>query len=243
MSTDSSRPAPPDRAQPRVLVVEDEPEMAGILAYILEGEGFKVVMAQEGLQALRKLDEEPFDIVLLDLMLPGIDGFQVCEHIRARTTTPVLMITALKESDHVVRGLELGADDYITKPFNHREVVLRIRAILKRTGFSQAARPVVTGDLAVDPDQRTVTVRGREIALTPTEFKLLTCLARNAGRVLGWQSILKEVWGSQDWQGGHELVKVTVRRLRAKVEPDPEHPTYIQSVRGIGYRFAPPAPA
>jgi DNA-binding response OmpR family regulator len=239
---DAHRSVTPDSSAPRVLVVEDEPEMAGILTYILEDEGFLVTVARDGIQALQRLEGEPVDLVVLDHMPPGVDGFEVCQRIRARTTTPVLMLTALKESHHVVRGLELGADDYMTKPFNHRELILRIKSILKRTGFGQTSRPLEVGEIAINPSQRRVTVRGRLINVTPTEFKLLTCLAQHVGWVLAWQAILKAVWGAQDLEGGQDLVKVTVSRLRAKIEPGPEQPTYIQSVRGIGYRFAPPEP-
>lgn len=221
----------------RVLVVDDEPQMVGIIAYALEQEGFEVLAAYDGETALRRIREEKPDLVILDVVIPEVDGFEVCRCIRHQTTIPVIMLTVKREEVDRIRGLELGADDYLTKPFSHRELVLRVKAILRRTGVSQAVERIVSGELSIDFMRYQVTLQGKSVDLTPTEFRLLGCLARNAGRVLTWRALLKEVWSYDEWQAGPELVKVHIRRLRKKVEPDPGEPRFIVTVRGVGYMF------
>lgn len=223
--------------KPKVLVVDDEPQMVGIIAYALEQEGFEVLTAYDGEKALLKVARERPDIVVLDVVIPEIDGFEVCQRIRQQTTIPVLMLTVKREEVDRIRGLELGADDYLTKPFSHRELVLRVKAILRRTGVTQARERIVSGELSIDFLRHQVTLHGQPVDLTPTEFRLLSCLASNAGRVLTWQALLKEVWSYEEWQAGPELIKVHIRRLRKKVEPDPGEPRFILTVRGVGYMF------
>jgi len=221
----------------RVLVVDDEPQMVGIIAYALEQEGFEVLAAYDGETALRRVKEEKPDLVILDVVIPEVDGFEVCRRIRRQTTIPVIMLTVKRDEIDRVCGLELGADDYITKPFSHRELVLRVKAILRRTGVSRAVERIVSGELSIDFLRYQVTLQGQSVDLTPTEFRLLSCLARNAGRVLTWRALLKEVWSYDEWQAGSELVKVHIRRLRKKVEPYPSEPSFIVTVRGVGYMF------
>jgi len=223
--------------KPRVLVVDDEPQMVGIIAYALGQEGFEVLTAYDGEKALVKVKEGRPDLVILDVVIPKVDGFEVCRRIRQQTTIPVIMLTVKREEVDRIRGLELGADDYVIKPFCHRELVLRVKAILRRTGVAQAKERIASGELGIDFLRHQVTLRGRPVNLTPTEFRLLSCLASNAGRVLTWRALLKEVWGYEEWQAGPELVKVHIRRLRKKVELDPSDPCFILTVRGVGYMF------
>jgi len=223
--------------KPRVLVVDDEPQMVGIIAYALGQEGFEVLTAYDGEKALVKVKEGRPDLVILDVVIPKVDGFEVCRRIRQQTTIPVIMLTVKREEVDRIRGLELGADDYVIKPFSHRELVLRVKAILRRTGVAQAKERIASGELGIDFLRHQVTLRGRPVNLTPTEFRLLSCLASNAGRVLTWRALLKEVWGYEEWQAGPELVKVHIRRLRKKVELDPSDPCFILTVRGVGYMF------
>ena len=223
--------------KPRVLVVDDEPQMVGLIAYALEQEGFETLTAYDGEKALLKVEEEKPDLVILDVVIPEPDGFEVCQRIRQRTAIPVIMLTVKREEVDRIRGLELGADDYVTKPFSHRELILRVKAILRRTGVSEARERIVSGDLSIDFLRHQVTLRDRPVDLTPTEFRLLGCLAGNAGRVLTWRALLKEVWCYDEWQAGPELVKVHIRRLRKKIEPDPSEPHFVLTVRGVGYMF------
>ncbi len=225
---------------PRALVVEDEPQMAGIIAYALQKAGIEVITAYDGEEALLKVDEGNPDIVVLDVMLPRLDGFEVCRRIRQRTTIPVLMLTAKKEEIDVIRGLELGADDYLTKPFNYTELVLRVKAVLRRTGVDTDHRSVAVGTLRIDFLEHKVTMFDIPVDLTPTEFRLLSCLAANTGRVLSWESLLAHVWRYEPSESGREIVKVNIRRLRQKVEPNPAEPVCILSVRGVGYMFRDP---
>ena len=223
----------------KILLVDDEPQMVDLISYSLQAEDFEVITAYNGEEALRKVESESPDLVVLDIMLPGIDGFEVCRQIRSHTTIPVLMLTAKKGEIDIISGLELGADDYVTKPFSHRELILRVKVILRRTGFSYSGNTIKVRDLSVDFLRNKVFLHDLEVNLTPTEFKLLTSLINNAGRVLTWEALLKEVWGSDIniREAGRDLVKVTIHRLRNKIEPDPDKPEYVTSVRGIGYRF------
>jgi len=224
------------KEQPTVLIADDEPQMVGVIAYALQTAGFQVIMAYDGLQALQQIEKHHPDLVILDVMMPGLDGFQVCQRVRSETTIPVLLLTVKDEEKDVIKGLELGADDYMTKPFSMRELVLRVQAILRRTRVREVT-VVESGPLRIDFERHRVTLHGLPVELTPLEYRLLACLASNAGRVLTWQALLKEVWGLEPWQGDKEMVKVQIHRLRQKLEPNPNQPTLIQTVRGTGYRF------
>ena len=224
------------KEQPTVLVADDEPQMVGVIAYALQTAGFQVIMAYDGLQALQQVKEHHPDIVILDVTMPGVDGFEVCRRVRNETTIPVLLLTVKDEPEDVIKGLELGADDYMTKPFSTRELVLRVQAILRRTRIRQVT-VVESGPLRIDFERHRVTLHELPIELTPLEYRLLTCLAANVGRVLTWQSLLKEAWQLDVWQGSKEMVKVQIHRLRQKLEPNPAQPRFIHTVRGVGYRF------
>ncbi len=218
-----------------VLVVDDEPQMVGVVSYALQVAGFEVLAAYNGEQALRWIEERHIDLVILDVMMPGLDGFEVCRRIRCDTSIPVLMLTARSDQTDVITGLELGADDYMPKPFSTRELVLRAQAILRRTGRSQPE--IISGPLHIDLLKHTVTLDDSPVDLTPLEFRLLSCLARNAGRVISLQELLCKVWKLENWEGGREMVKVVIHRLRQKVEPNPESVRFIRTVRGVGYQF------
>jgi DNA-binding response OmpR family regulator len=221
--------------KPRALVVDDEPQMVGLVAYALETQGFEVIMAYDGPQALEKIESAQPDLVVLDVMLPTLDGFEVCRRVRETTTTPIMLLTARKEDEDIIQGLELGADDYMTKPFNPREVALRAQAIVRRSGWGKSQAVIVIGALQIDSANHRATLDGQLLHLTPNDFKLLVCLASNAGRVLSWQSLLKNGWDVEIWEGGKEMVKTAIYRLRQKIEVEPDSPRYILTVRGVGY--------
>ncbi|MEV4138212.1 response regulator transcription factor [Dactylosporangium sp. NPDC049742] len=220
----------------RVLVVDDDPTVSDVVRRYLEREGFTVALAGDGQQALDSYDAERPDLVVLDLMLPGIDGLEVCRRLRAQDRTlPVVMLTALGEESDRVLGLELGADDYVTKPFSPRELVLRVQSVLRRAVPAPVEETLVDGELRVDAARRTATLRGEALALTVREFDLLVFLMRNPGRVLRRAELLQQVWG---WTfGDQSTVTVHMRRLREKVEDDPAQPRRILTVWGVGYRY------
>ncbi len=226
----------------RILLVDDEPLITDSLSYSLRKEGFEVKAVGDGAQALQEaLDFQP-DLVVLDIMLPGMSGLEVCQRLRARTTTPVIMLTARGEEIDRVLGLEVGADDYLPKPFSFRELLARIRSILRRVELDRQAsllQPINLGRLSLDPVARRVIKGDRELQLSAREFDLLSALMRNAGRALSREELLSEVWGS-DWIGDPRTLDVHIRWLRLKIEEDPATPQYIQTVRGHGYRFAGP---
>ena len=224
----------------RVLVVDDEPIVRDVLTRYLSKGGFRVESAEDGEAALERFAAEPPDLVLLDLMLPGVDGVEVFTRIRADHDTPVIMLTARGEEADRVVGLEIGADDYIAKPFSPREVVARVRAVLRRSpGVARRdEEPIRFGGGAIDPAARTVTVRGRPVSLTPKEFDLLLFLARNPGRVFDRLELLEELWDFA-FEGDPATVTVHVRRLREKLERDPSRPRHLVTVWGAGYRFDP----
>lgn len=224
------------KEQPTILVADDEPQMVGVIAYALQTAGFQVVMAYDGLQALQQIREHHPDIVILDVTMPGVDGFEVCRRVRNETTIPVLLLTVKDEPEDVIKGLELGADDYMTKPFSTRELVLRVQAILRRTRSRQVT-VVESGPLRMDFERHRITLHNLPVELTPLEYRLLACLAANTGRVLTWQALLKEAWQLDAWQGSKEMIKVQIHRLRQKLEPNPAQPRFIHTVRGVGYRF------
>jgi DNA-binding response OmpR family regulator len=219
----------------KVLVIEDDPRIRRVLQMTLQREGLDVTEAASGEAGLAELSGAEFDVVLLDLMLPGQDGFEVCRAIRRTSNTPVIMVTARSDSHDVVAGLEAGADDYVSKPFVPKELSARIRALTRRTRVPEPRVQVVVGDLEVLPAEGTVRRAGQAIDLTRTEFKLLCELVADPGRVLSREELLERVWG-YDYFGDSRLVDVHVRRLRKKVEPDPGRPSVVLTVRGLGYR-------
>ncbi|MBA2769698.1 MAG: response regulator transcription factor [Sporichthyaceae bacterium] len=222
----------------RILVVEDEESFRDALSYMLRKEGFEVHLAETGPEALEAFDRHGADLVLLDLMLPGLSGTEVCRALRARSTVPVIMLTAKDSEVDKVVGLELGADDYVTKPYSTRELVARIRAVLRRHGEPDELMPatIEAGPVRMDVDRHVVSVAGEQVAMPLKEFELLEMLLRNAGRVLTRGQLIDRVWGS-DYVGDTKTLDVHVKRLRGKVEPDPAVPKHIVTVRGLGYKF------
>ncbi|MDP4690884.1 MAG: response regulator transcription factor [Candidatus Nanopelagicales bacterium] len=222
----------------RVLVVEDEESFSDALSFMLRREGYEVGVAADGAAALDEFDRHGADLVLLDLMLPGISGTEVCRTLRQKSTVPIIMVTAKDGEVDKVVGLELGADDYVTKPFSSRELVARIRAVLRRRGEPEEMLPATleAGPVRIDVDRHVVAVRGQTIAMPLKEFDLLELLVRNAGRVLTRGQIIDRVWGS-DYVGDTKTLDVHVKRLRAKIEVDPPDPRLILTVRGLGYKF------
>ena len=222
----------------RVLVVEDEDSFSDALSYMLRKEGFDVALAPTGPDALEEFDRNGADLVLLDLMLPGIPGTEVCRALRQRSNVPVIMLTAKDSEVDKVVGLELGADDYVTKPFSSRELVARIRAVLRRGAEAAELLSSVleAGPVRMDVDRHVVTVDGEGVKLPLKEFELLEMLLRNAGRVLTRGQLIDRIWGA-DYVGDTKTLDVHVKRLRAKIEPDPGHPRYLLTVRGLGYKL------
>jgi two-component system, OmpR family, response regulator RegX3 len=222
----------------RVLVVEDEESISDPLAYLLRQEGFEVAVAATGPEGLSEFERGGADIVLLDLMLPGLSGTEVCRALRAKSTVPVIMLTARDSEIDKVVGLELGADDYVTKPFSSRELLARVRAVLRRGGEPEEAAPAAlqAGPVRMDVDRHVVTVDGEQVPLPLKEFELLELLLRNAGRVLTRGQLIDRVWGA-DYVGDTKTLDVHVKRLRAKLEPDPGNPRYLVTVRGLGYKL------
>jgi two-component system response regulator RegX3 len=230
---------------PTVLVVDDEASFVEALQIGLGREGFRVEVATDGIEALERFAIVQPDIVLLDVMLPRVSGIDVCRQIRAQSSVPIIMVTAKSSEIDTVVGLEVGADDYVTKPYRIRELVARIRALLRRsstdtTGEIERATnnstTLAVGDVALDPDEHRVTVRGAEVALPLKEFEVLHLLLLNAGRVLTRELLIDRVWG-HDYVGDTKTLDVHIKRLRAKIEPDPTVPTRIVTIRGVGYRF------
>ncbi|HIC88897.1 MAG TPA: response regulator transcription factor [Anaerolineae bacterium] len=225
-----------------VLVAEDEAPLRSLLQVSLEAAGYRVRAAEDGERALELFQQGPFDLVILDVMMPKVDGFTVCKEIRKRSDVPVVMLTALGSVDDIVKGFELGADDYITKPFTFKEVEARIEAILRRIEWStQPPEPDVIsiGRVKLDADAHQVEVDGKPVHLTPIEFQLLRYLMIRAGKPVSKDMLFREVWG-YDFAGGTNLVEVAVRRLREKIEENPSAPTHIITVRGAGYKFREP---
>ncbi|RZQ64312.1 response regulator transcription factor [Amycolatopsis suaedae] len=225
----------------RVLIVEDEESFADPLAFLLRKEGFTAAVASTGQQALEEFDRNGADIVLLDLMLPGMSGTDVCKQLRQRSTVPVIMVTARDSEIDKVVGLELGADDYVTKPYSARELIARVRAVLRRGGETggegELAPPVLAaGPVRMDVERHVVTVGGAEVSLPLKEFDLLEYLLRNVGRVLTRGQLIDRVWGA-DYVGDTKTLDVHVKRLRSKIEPDPGSPRHLVTVRGLGYKF------
>jgi DNA-binding response OmpR family regulator len=221
----------------RILAVEDDERIRAAVKLALEDEGWTVVEASTGEDALEAFQQDPADVVLIDIMLPGIDGFEVCRSIRRTSDVPIVMVTARADTHDVVAGLEAGADDYLTKPFAPKELSARIRALLRRARPANPAHPrLVFGDLEIVPDEGKVLRAGQEIHLTKTEFRLLCELAENPGRVFSREELLDQVWG-YGYFGDGRLVDVHIRRLRTKVEIDSANPRHVVTVRGLGYRL------
>jgi two-component system response regulator RegX3 len=224
----------------RILVVEDEQSFSDPLSYLLRKEGYEVAIAESGPAALEGFDRVGADLVLLDLMLPGLSGTEVCRQLRTRSTVPVIMLTAKDSEIDKVVGLEIGADDYVTKPYSSRELLARVKAVLRRGQESDELSPATleAGPVRMDVDRHVVTVSGSHVSLPLKEFELLELLLRNAGRVLTRHQLIDRVWGS-DYVGDTKTLDVHVKRLRSKVESDPGTPRHLVTVRGLGYKFEP----
>jgi DNA-binding response OmpR family regulator len=221
----------------RILTVEDDERIRTSVKMALEDEGWEVVEAESGEQAVEAFSSQPTDVVLIDLMLPGIDGFELCRTIRRTSDVPIVMVTARTDTHDVVAGLEAGADDYVTKPFQPKELSARIRALLRRARPAESGNPHLRfGDLEVIPAEGVVRSGDHDVHLTKTEFRLLCELASAPGRVFSREQLLERVWG-YDYFGDGRLVDVHVRRLRTKVEPDPANPRHVVTVRGLGYKL------
>ena len=222
-----------------ILLVEDEAALSEPLAYLLKREGYEVTVAEDGPTALAEFDRAGADLILLDLMLPGIPGTEVCREIRTRSTVPIIMLTAKDSEVDIVVGLELGADDYVTKPYSSRELLARIRAVLRRrVDESELADDGIleAGTVRMDVDRHTVSVNGSEISMPLKEFELLELLLRNAGRVLTRGQLIDRVWGS-DYFGDTKTLDVHIKRIRSRIEESPSEPRMLVTVRGLGYRF------
>jgi DNA-binding response OmpR family regulator len=226
----------------RILLVDDEESIQSLLSYPLSKDGYEVVQAADGREALDRFEEEPFDLVVLDVMLPRIDGFEVCRRLRSKSAVPIIILSAKSEEIDKVVGLELGADDYITKPFSIREFSSRVKAALRRAEMSRTVQesgeeaPLLVGELRIDFLKRIVRVRGDEAPLTFVEFEILATLARSPGRVFTRDMLLSGIWGDSSFRD-QRTIDVHIRHLREKIEADPKVPEYLFTVRGVGYRF------
>ena len=224
----------------RILIVEDEESFSDPLSFLLGKEGFEVEVVDNGLDAITEFDRNGADLVLLDLQLPGQSGTEVCRQLRQRSSVPVIMLTAKDSEIDKVVGLELGADDYVTKPYSSRELVARVRAVLRRQAEPEEliSNTVQAGPVRMDVERHVVSVSGDQVSLPLKEFELLEMLLRNSGRVLTRGQLIDRVWGS-DYVGDTKTLFVHVKRLRSKIEPDPSNPRYLVTVRGLGYKFEP----
>jgi DNA-binding response OmpR family regulator len=224
----------------RILLVDDEQSVQTLLTYPLRKEGYDVVSAEDGREALDRFSEQEFDLVVLDVMMPRLDGIEVCRRLRARSQVPIIMLTARDDEVDKVIGLEMGADDYITKPFSVREFRSRVRAVLRRSEMIGAKggseEPITSGDLEIDFERRAVSIRGEPVRLTYVEFEILAALARSPGKVMSRESLLEQVWGDSAYRDPR-TIDVHIRHLREKLEHDARQPEYLFTVRGVGYRF------
>lgn len=224
----------------RILVVEDEESLSDPLAFLLGREGFDVQVVDNGLDAVTEFEGNGADLVLLDVMLPGQSGMEVCKQIRSSSAVPIIMLTAKDSEIDKVLGLELGADDYVTKPYSSRELIARVRAVLRRQGEveEQDSGALEGGPVRMDIERHVVTVTGEPVSMPLKEFELLEMLLRNAGRVMTRSQLIDRVWGA-DYVGDTKTLDVHIKRLRSKIEPDPSSPRYVVTVRGLGYKFEP----
>ena len=224
----------------RILIVEDESTLADAMRYGLEREGFRCSVANDGAIALSRFEADRPDLVLLDLMLPGLPGEDVCRAIRKSGSTPIIIVSAKTSEVDRVLGLELGADDYITKPFSPRELIARVRTVLRRPGVADLAGPSVleAGPVHLDLDSHEARVKGEPISFPPKEFMLLECLMRRTGKLCTREALIGDVWGA-DYVGDTRTLDVHIKRLRAKIEDDPRKPRYLRTIRGLGYKFEP----
>jgi DNA-binding response OmpR family regulator len=228
-----------------ILTADDDPQLLRLIARNLQFEGYDVLAVSDGQQALEQIESHSPDAVLLDVMMPKMDGFTVCQRVREFSTVPIIIVTARGQDQDKIRGLDLGADDYLTKPFSVDELLARVRAVLRRSQFaaseqSQNIRKTVTiGDLTIDYTQHLATMKGQEIALTPIEYRILAYLAQNAGRVVTQDMLLEHVWGSE-YTGESHMLQVNVNRLRRKLEPEPGSPRYLLTKVGVGYLLSAP---
>lgn len=225
----------------RILVVDDDPVLSELVSYILRAEGYEAIVANDGEEGLRKFQATQPDLVVLDVTMPEMDGFEVCKRIRAVSNTPVIMLTAQGSEDAIVRGLDLGADDYVTKPFQLKPFMARVRANLRRANAPQPQYGKVTYQddyLTIDLEAHKVLVKGEPVKLTPTEYKLLAVLVKNRGRILEFRQLLEQVWGFE-YIDDIDYLRVYIWHLRRKIEPDPKNPTYLHNELSIGYRFDP----
>jgi two-component system response regulator RegX3 len=223
----------------RILVVEDEETLSEAIAFLLSKEGFEVSVAATGPEAIEQFEKSGADLILLDLMLPGLSGTEVCRQIRTKSAVPIIMLTAKDSEIDKVVGLEIGADDYVTKPYSSRELIARIRAVLRRGELLDSADDgavIEVGPVRMDTDRHVISVNGEQVSIPLKEFELLEFLMRNAGRVLTRIQLIDRVWGS-DYVGDTKTLDVHIKRLRAKIEKDPANPEYIQTVRGMGYKM------
>jgi DNA-binding response OmpR family regulator len=226
-------------ASARILLVDDEESIQTLLAYPLRREGYDVVVARDGREGLDRFAADRFDLVVLDVMMPRIDGIEVCRRLRSRSQVPIIMLTARDDEVDKVLGLEIGADDYITKPFSVREFRSRVKAALRRTrmsGDEPVEGPISAGELTIDPARRQVNLRGDAVRLTYVEFELLAALARSPGRVFDRPALLERIWGDSTYRDPR-TIDVHIRHLREKIEAEPKQPEYLLTVRGVGYRF------
>lgn len=231
----------------RIVTADDDPQLLRLITRNLEFEDYEVLTANDGALALAEIERSVPDLVLLDVMMPRMDGFTVCQRVREFSSVPIIIVTARGQDQDKVKGLDLGADDYLTKPFSVEELLARVRAVLRRAQFlanDAAGRATIAsvGELVIDYAQHQVTLAGNELTLTPTEYRLLTYLAQNVGRVITQDLLLEHVWG-EDYLGESHMLQVNVNRLRRKLEADPAHPRYLKTKVGIGYMLVAPTPA
>jgi DNA-binding response OmpR family regulator len=224
--------------KPSILVVDDDPRILKLMKCDLQLEGYRVTIATGGRMALQLIENEEPDLIILDIMMPEMDGLQVCERVRQFSQVPIIMLTAKAQSEDVIHGLEIGAEDYVAKPFSVDVLLARVKAVLRRSKFPEEIpqAPLTSGELYIDATQHTVRLAGEEVKLTPTEYRLLCLLARNAGKVIPLDRLLTEVWGWQ-YHGDTHLIQVAINRLRKKIRDNPRSPRYIATRSGIGYIF------
>ncbi|HET9918715.1 MAG TPA: response regulator transcription factor [Ktedonobacteraceae bacterium] len=226
-----------------ILTADDDPQLLRLISRNLQFEGYDVIAVSDGQQALEHIESQVPDVVLLDVMMPKMDGFTVCQRVREFSTVPIIIVTARGHDQDKIRGLDLGADDYLTKPFSVEELLARVRAVLRRAQFGsndqarQLLKTVTIGELIIDYTQHLVTMAGKEVPLTPIEYRILAYLAQNAGRVVTQDMLLEHVWGAE-YMGESHMLQVNVNRLRRKLEPDASHPRYLLTKVGVGYQLS-----